>query len=90
MRHLISLSLFLRDHYSGKIKDRKMGLKTTFTTSEELKLVEYMLDMQNLAHLLTINDLKLKVGEICQGRVTPFNNGISGKSWLKWFKKRHL
>ena len=79
----------MRDYYSGKIKNRKMGPKTILIIEEELKLVEYMLEMQNLAHPLSVNELKFKVGEIYQGRVTPFKDGVPGKSWLKWFKRRH-
>ena len=71
----------LKDHYNGKIKDRKIGPKITLTTIEELKLVKYMLDMLNLAHILSVNNLKLKVGEICQGRLTPFKDGIPSKLW---------
>ena len=33
--------------------------------------------------------MKAKVAEITQERVTPFTNGIPGKSWLKWFRARH-
>ena len=61
-----------------------MGPKTTLTTVEELKLVDYMLEMQNLAHPLSVTNLKLKVAEICQGRVILLKDGILGKSWLKW------
>ena len=66
-----------------------MDSKTKLIIVEELKLVDYMVDMQNLAYPLTVNDLKLKEGEICQGRFTPFKDGILDKSWLKWFIKRH-
>ena len=79
----------LRDHYEGKVKGRKMGPKATLTMEEEAKLVEYMEEMVKLAHPLSPNDLKLKVAEICQSRETPFKDGIPGRSWLKWFKKRH-
>ena len=33
--------------------------------------------------------LKLKVVEICQGRVTPFKESILEDSWFYWFRKRH-
>ena len=48
-----------------------------------------MLEMARLAHPLTPTDLKLKVAKICQTRPTPFSDGILGKSWLHWFRKRH-
>ena len=79
----------LRDHYEGKVKGRKMGPKATLTMEEEEELVEYMEEMVKLAHPLSPNDLKLKVAEICQSRETSFKDGIPGRSWLKWFKKRH-
>ena len=79
----------LKDQYEGKIKGRKMGPKATLTIEEEEKLVQYMEEMVKLAHPLSPNDLKLKVAEICQSRETPFKDGIPGRSWLKWFKKRH-
>ena len=38
---------------------------------------------------MTPNQLKSKVAEITQDRVTLFKNGIPGESWLKWFRRRH-
>ena len=84
------LSFSLKDHYNSKAKGRKMGPKTTLTIVEKLKLVKYMLNMQNLAHLLNVDDLKLKLYETYQGSLIPFKDGILEKSWLKWFKRRHL
>ena len=55
-----------------------------------MKLIEYIVRIyQNLAHPLSVNKLKFKVGKICQGRVTPFKDGVPDKSWLKWFKRKH-
>ena len=39
---------------------------------------------------LNITELKTKVAELTQTRWTPFTNGIPGKSWIKWFRNRHL
>lgn len=33
--------------------------------------------------------LRMKVAEICQGRDTPFTEGIPGRGWLRWWRKRH-
>ena len=33
--------------------------------------------------------LKMKVAEICQGKLTPFKDGIPEDSWLHWFRQRH-
>ena len=79
----------LRDHYNGRIKERKMGSKFVLTKKEEDKLVDYVLEMGSLAHPLTLTDLKFKVVEICQTRHTPFKDGILGKSWSHWFKIKH-
>ena len=79
----------LRDYYNGKIKRRKMGPKSVLTKKEKQKIVDYVVEMARLAHPLTPNDLKLKVAEICQTRHTLFREGITGRSWLQWFKKRH-
>ena len=79
----------LRDHYEGRVKGRKMGPKSILTKEEEENLVAYMMEMISLAHSLSVDDLKMKVAEICQDRQIPFGDGIPGKSWLKWFKHRH-
>ena len=51
--------------------------------------MEYMVEMERLADLLSGNDLKFKVAEICKTRETPFKDGIPCRSWLKLFQKRH-
>ena len=79
----------LRDHYNGRVTCRKKGPQSIFTKEEENKLVEYMVEMERLAHPLSAIDLQLKVAEICQMRATPFKDGIPGRSWLKLFQKRH-
>ena len=38
---------------------------------------------------LNTTQLRAKVAELTQTRVTPFKDGIPGKLWLKWFKNRH-
>ena len=59
------------------------------TAEEEHDLVGYLDKMIALGHPLNPSQLKLKVAEITQERVTPFKNGIPGESWLKWFKNKH-
>ena len=66
----------LRDHYNGRIKGRKMGLKGILTKDEEEKLVTYMVEMLKLGHPLTSTDLKMKVVEITQLRAMPFKDRI--------------
>ena len=78
----------IRDHYEGGVKGRKMDPKTVLNNEEDT-LVKYMMEMIRLAHPLSVEDLKMKVAEICQQMIIPFRDGIPSKSWLKWFKKRH-
>ena len=66
-----------------------MDPKAIFIKEEEKNLVDYIMNMMRLAHPLSVNDLKLKVAEICQENATPFKNDILRHNWLKWFKKRH-
>ena len=59
------------------------------TQSEEKALEEYILKMQEYAYPLSMDQLRLKVAEMVQERVTPFRDGIPGNGWIKWFRKRH-
>ena len=59
------------------------------TYSEETALEAYILKMQEYAYLLNMDQLRLKVAEMVQNRVTPFRDGIPGNGWIKWFKRRH-
>ena len=33
--------------------------------------------------------LKSKMAKIIQEKVTPFEDGVLGKLWIKWFRNRH-
>ena len=79
----------LRDHYEGRTKSRKLGPQAVLTKVEEEQLVTYLEDMVRVSCPLNITELKAKVAEITQTRLTPFTNGILGKSWMKWFRNRH-
>ena len=78
----------LRDHYEERTKSRKLGPQDVLTTAEEEQLVTYLEDMVRVSCLFNITHLKAKVAEITQIRLIPFTNGISGKSWMKWFRNR--
>ena len=52
-------------------------------------LEEYMIQMADLGHLLSMEQLRLKVALLTQERPTPFTNGVQGPAWVWWFKKRH-
>ena len=79
----------LRDHISGKTISRKMGPAPTLTKEEEVALIHYLEEMVDLGHLLNPSQLKTKVGEMIQSRLTPFKQGILGNSWVKWFRVRN-
>ena len=79
----------LRDHLSGRTTTRKIGAKTILTNEEEALLIQYIDDMLEVGQPLTPEMLKLKVAEICQGKLIPFKDGIPGDSWFFWFKQRH-
>jgi hypothetical protein len=48
-----------------------------------------MAQMHDYGHLLSMQQLHLKVVTITQERMTPFRDGILRSSWVRWFKKRH-
>jgi hypothetical protein len=79
----------LSDHLFGRTLGRKRGPPTILQKDEESALTTYMGKMQDYGHPLTMPQLRLKVATITQERVTPFREGIPGKSWVRWFKKRH-
>ena len=64
----------LREHYHGRRKSRKLGPKGVLTMVEEEELVKYLHKMVRVSCPLNIAELKLKVVEITQGRMTPFIN----------------
>ena len=77
----------MRDH---KTRGRHRGIKSTLKSHEEKKLVDYVFKMQELGHLLTPIQLRLKVAIATQGRSTPWSrSGVFGKGWLRCFRCRH-
>ena len=72
------------------MRGKKIDPRSILIKEEEADLVEYMMEMVKVAHPLSIADLKMKVAETCQQRCTHFKDGILGKNWLKWFKKRQF
>ena len=75
--------------FSEKTTSRKRGKSGVLSSEEENELVNWIFKMQNLGHPITLNKCRLKVVEITQDRDTTFTNGISGPSWIKWFKARN-
>ena len=70
----------LRNHYNERIKGTNFKPKSILTKKEEEKLVDYVVEIGRLVHPLTLNDLKLKVVEICQTRYTSIRDGIPERS----------
>jgi hypothetical protein len=79
----------LSDHLHGRILGRKRDLPTVLQPEEENALTTYMAKIQEYGHLLSMQQLRLRVAAITQERVTPFRGGLPGDSWVRWFKKRH-
>ncbi|KAG0597724.1 hypothetical protein M758_12G016600 [Ceratodon purpureus] len=79
----------IRDWLTGKTSSKKKGPRTVLSKEEEDSMVDWCMDMQRNGHSITFYMLRRKVAEICQGRETPFRNGVPGKSWMDWFRKRH-
>jgi hypothetical protein len=79
----------IRDWLTGKTSSKKKGPRTVLSKEEEESMVDWCMDMQRNGHAITFYMLRRKVADICQGRETPFRNGVPGKSWMDWFRKRH-
>ena len=69
-----------REHYLGKRTSRKIGPSTTFISAKEKELVHYLEEMVRLACPLNTSQLKIKVVEMTQTRITPFKDGTPNKS----------
>lgn len=82
----IILASSLADHLYGRTTTLKQGL----TAEEEEGIVQWLTQMQEIGHSVTISHLKLKVAELIQTRVTPFARGMPSGSWWRWFKQGHL
>lgn len=79
----------LRDHLMGRTVGRHRGRPGVLSFEEEELLVQWISKMQDIGHPVSITQCRLKVAEITQFRATPFQNGVPGQSWVKWFKRRH-
>ena len=62
-----------------------MKPNTILMQREESKLVDYIQMMVSWEKLITPTQLKSKVAEITQLRITPFKNRISRDSWMMLF-----
>ena len=66
----------LKDYIEGRTRTRRMGPNTILIQEEEYQLVDYIQMMVLWGHPMILNQLKFKVAEITQFRITPFKNGI--------------
>jgi hypothetical protein len=67
---------WFREHCYGLRTSRARGAKDILSPQEEGQLVEWLMQMAEAGHGLTIVALKMKVSEITMTRVIPFRNGI--------------
>ena len=74
---------------TGQSLSGKRGLSLVLSTQEEKALEEYMVQMADIGHPLSMEQLRLKVALLTQEKSTPFTNGIPGPTWVHCFKKRH-
>ena len=79
----------LSDRVSGRSLTGKRGPPLVLSIEEEKALEDYMVQMADYGHPLSMEQLRLKVALHTQERPTPFTNGIRGPAWAHWFKKRH-
>ena len=66
-----------------------MGPKTILTQEENEKLVDCIEMMDKWRHPMKPSQLKAKVAEITQLRITFLKNNIPRDSWIKFFRDRH-
>ena len=63
----------LRDHIMGKTKSRKIGPKRVLTKEEELAFCDYIGDMTECGLSMTSTQVKLKMAQMIEDRITTFN-----------------
>ena len=82
----------IQDWKKQKTKSKRVGHQTYLTEVEELVVVNWCLEMQEVALCVTLNMLKYTIQAILHNapRQHPFRDGIPGNKWWALFKKRHL
>ncbi|XP_039438538.1 uncharacterized protein LOC120419773 isoform X2 [Culex pipiens pallens] len=83
-----TLQYRLSDKFKNKLTT---GPPTVLTASEEVKLVEWLFDMQRKGFPLTSPGLQAKVADFIKASPRPntFKDGSPGQSWLNGFMRRH-
>jgi len=87
--HSIPIKSF-KDYVYGRTLSRRREKNEVLIDKEENDVVNYLLEMQNHGFPLHLGQLRAKVYEITQARLTPFKDGVSGYGWLRCFLNRHL
>lgn len=67
------------------------GPHTVLSEEEELRIVEYIINMVDMGFGLTREDVMQLAYTVAEksGRKHPFQNGSAGQSWFEAFKARH-
>jgi hypothetical protein len=81
---------FLGNHLNDRIRSRRIRFGRVLIDAENVAIVKWVFIMQEVGLPITLQQLKMKMLELTQTRLVPFNNGILGASWWYWFKHRHL
>ena len=80
----------IRDHLYGRTTSRQKDIRPVLAAYEEKKIVDYVFNMQDLGHPLTLAELRLKVATAIQTRSTPWNaSGVLSRGCLHIFCSRH-
>ena len=79
----------LHDHAYGVTRGWKRGSKCVMSPKEEQEIVHWIMELQRLGHPISFTALRMKVADICETWDNPFTDGIPGRGWLRWWKKRH-
>jgi hypothetical protein len=81
---------FLGNYLNGRTRSRRTRFGRVLTDEENVAIVRWVLTMQEMGLLITLQQLKMKMVELAQIRPAPFYNGIPSGSWCYWFKHCHL
>lgn len=83
----------LHDRLSGRIAEgpRKMGPETVLSNAEEIRLVQWCIDLAKCGFPKKKDDLLNTVQNILKedGRKNPFKDDRPGKKWYQSFLRRH-
>jgi helix-turn-helix, Psq domain./Tc5 transposase DNA-binding domain. len=82
----------LTDKFKGKTPPgRRMGPSPVLTDTEELQIVQWLLNMNSAGFPVTKNILVETVSKLIiqLGRQNSFKDNVPGRSWFKSFMKRH-